>query len=172
MDVVSKVNASTGLHARKLDEVPQTTSPHQTQFLESSTGRHHERARLRVTADIVTARDGILAFADKEILPGTPIIEIFLKIPEQCTTRTVVSRQDYKHSFKRLDSYLLKPVFTKCVSPKNWGRRHGSLSLLCCWQALFHRCGPQNWLMLYALAHWAFGPSKLLEQVTQEAQRR
>ena len=36
------------------------------------------------------------------------------------------------------------------------------------WEALFHRCGPQNWLMLYALAHWAFGPSRLLEKVTDE----
>ena len=48
-------------------------------------------------SDIVTARDGILAFADKEILPGTPTIEIFLKIQEQCTTRTADSLQDCEH---------------------------------------------------------------------------
>ena len=29
-------------------------------------------------------------------------------------------------------------------------------------------CGPQNWLMLYAVSHWA-GPSRMLEKVTEEA---
>ncbi|MEZ5595343.1 MAG: acyl-CoA dehydrogenase family protein [Pseudomonadales bacterium] len=36
-------------------------------------------------------------------------------------------------------------------------------------EALFHHCGPRNWLMLYAVAHWAAGPSRLLEQMTPEA---
>ncbi|MGB1424328.1 MAG: acyl-CoA dehydrogenase family protein, partial [Pseudomonadales bacterium] len=45
----------------------------------------------------------------------------------------------------------------------------GHLAYYAAWEALFHRCGPKNWLMLYALAHWAFGPSKLLEQMSEEA---
>ena len=40
------------------------------------------------------------------------------------------------------------------------------------WEALFHLCGPQNWLMLYVISHWAFGPSRLLEKVTLEAREK
>ena len=36
-------------------------------------------------------------------------------------------------------------------------------------EELFHTCGPQNWLMLYAVSHWAFGPSRLLEKLTERA---
>ncbi|MGB1882001.1 MAG: hypothetical protein ACPHTD_14900, partial [Gammaproteobacteria bacterium] len=39
-------------------------------------------------------------------------------------------------------------------------------------EAMFHTYGPRNWLQLYALSHWAFGPSRLLEKMTPEAQTR
>jgi len=56
-----------------------------------------------------------------------------------------------------------------CVPAELGGGGLGHLAYYVAWEALFHHCGPQNWLMLYALAHWAFGPSRLLEQVTPEA---
>jgi acyl-CoA dehydrogenase len=46
------------------------------------------------------------------------------------------------------------------------------LAYFAAWERLFHVCGAQNWLMLYALSHWAFGPSRLLEQITPEARAR
>jgi len=33
-------------------------------------------------------------------------------------------------------------------------------------------CGPHHWLGTFALSHWAFGPSPVLEQVTTEARGR
>ena len=56
-----------------------------------------------------------------------------------------------------------------CVPEALGGGGLGHLAYYVAWQALFHHCGPQNWLMLYALAHWAFGPSRLLEQTTERA---
>jgi acyl-CoA dehydrogenase len=37
------------------------------------------------------------------------------------------------------------------------------------WEHTFRLCGPHNWLAVYAISHWAFGPSRLLERVTEEA---
>jgi acyl-CoA dehydrogenase len=59
-----------------------------------------------------------------------------------------------------------------CVPEDLGGAGLGHLAYYVAWEALFHRCGPQNWLMLYALAHWAFGPSRLLDQVTIDARER
>jgi len=57
-----------------------------------------------------------------------------------------------------------------CVPEELGGGGLGHLAYYVAWEALFHHCGPKNWLMLYALAHWAFGPSRLLGQITDRAQ--
>jgi acyl-CoA dehydrogenase len=60
--------------------------------------------------------------------------------------------------------------FSLCVPQALGGAGLSHLAYYVAWEALFHQCGPKNWLMLYALAHWAFGPSKLLEQISERAQ--
>lgn len=124
-------------------------------------------------SDIVTARDGILAFADKVILPRHADHRDFFENPR--------AMYDEDGRFSPRLRALIQEVrrlsaeagfYQMCVPEKLGGGGMGHLAYYAAWQALFHRCGPQNWLMLYALAHWAFGPSKLLEQVTQEAQEK
>jgi alkylation response protein AidB-like acyl-CoA dehydrogenase len=50
------------------------------------------------------------------------------------------------------------------------GAGFGMLAYYVCWKELFRTCGPANWLMLYAISHWDFGPSQVLERVTPHAQ--
>ena len=59
--------------------------------------------------------------------------------------------------------------YNMCVPESLGGGGLGHLAYYVGWEALFHLCGPQNWLMLYVISHWAFGPSRLLEKVTDEA---
>ena len=59
-----------------------------------------------------------------------------------------------------------------CVQEELGGGGLGHLAYYVAWEALFHDCGPQNWLMLYALAHWAFGPSRLLQQMSATAREK
>jgi acyl-CoA dehydrogenase len=59
-----------------------------------------------------------------------------------------------------------------CVPQSLGGAGLGHLAYYVAWEALFHHCGPAKWLMLYALSHWAFGPSRLLEQVGPELRER
>ena len=56
-----------------------------------------------------------------------------------------------------------------CVPEHLGGGGMGHLAYFVGWEELFRVCGPQNWLMLYAVSHWAFGPSRMLEKVTEEA---
>jgi acyl-CoA dehydrogenase len=52
------------------------------------------------------------------------------------------------------------------------GRGYGYLAYYTAWEVINRICGPANWLGTFALSHWAFGPSRVLEQVTEEAASR
>ncbi len=58
--------------------------------------------------------------------------------------------------------------YTMCVPESLCGGGLGHLAYFAGWQALFHHCGPHQWLMLYAISHWC-GPSRLLEKVGPHA---
>lgn len=124
-------------------------------------------------ADVIAARDGILAFADKEILPRHEQHRALFEDPRR------LYREDGRFSDALLEQIrevrgaaARAGFFQMCVPEALGGGGLGHLAYYVSWEALFHRCGPQNWLMLYALAHWAFGPSRLLEQMTVEASER
>ncbi|MCP5182058.1 MAG: acyl-CoA dehydrogenase family protein [Pseudomonadales bacterium] len=121
-------------------------------------------------ADVTAARDGLLAFADQEILPRHARHKPLFDNPRR------LYREDGRFSDELLA--IIREVRTAaasagfypmCVPEALGGGGLGHLAYYVAWEALFHHCGPQNWLMLYALAHWAFGPSRLLEQMTHEA---
>ncbi len=63
-------------------------------------------------------------------------------------------------------------VFTACVPEELGGGGHGHLAYHAGWQSLFHRFGPRPWLLLHVMSHWAFGPSRLLSQLSHEARNR
>ena len=122
--------------------------------------------------DVVAARDGIIRFAEQEIIPRHQRHQSLFENPR------ALYREDGRFS-DALNEVIAEVrqasaqagFYQMCVPDSLGGGGLGHLAYYVAWQALFHRCGPQNWLMLYALAHWAFGPSRLLTQVTEEAQK-
>jgi acyl-CoA dehydrogenase len=121
-------------------------------------------------AEVAAARDGLIAFADREIIPRHRAHANLFDNPRE------LYREDGRFSDALLD--LIRQVRTAsaragfyqmCVPETLGGGGLEHLAYYVAWEALFHHCGPQNWLMLYALAHWAFGPSRLLEQMTPRA---
>jgi len=62
--------------------------------------------------------------------------------------------------------------FNLCVPPALGGLGQGYLAYYVCWEVINRLCGPHHWLGTFALSHWAFGPSPVLEQVTPEARER
>ena len=59
--------------------------------------------------------------------------------------------------------------YNMCVPEDLDGSGLGMLAYYVAWEHTFRLCGPHNWLAVYAISHWAFGPSRLLERVTEEA---
>ncbi len=128
---------------------------------------------IELPEDVSAARDGILAFVEQEVIPRHRRNHALFDDPRH------LYRDDGRFSDELLA--LIREVriasaaagyYQMCVPETLGGGGLGHLAYYVAWQAMFHRCGPQNWLMLYALSHWAFGPSRLLTQVTQEAQTR
>ncbi|MGD8816560.1 MAG: acyl-CoA dehydrogenase [Acidobacteriota bacterium] len=120
--------------------------------------------------DVTAARDGLVGFAEKEVIPRHAAHRALFENPRR------LYREDGRFSDELLT--LIREVRTAaaragfyqmCVPEALGGGGLGHLAYYAAWEALFHHCGPQHWLMLYALAHWAFGPSRLLEQMTGEA---
>ncbi len=121
-------------------------------------------------AEISAACDGLVSFAEQEILPRHREHRALFENPRD------MYLEDGRFGPQLLG--LIKEVrrassaagyYHMCVPESLGGGGLGHLAYYAAWQALFHHCGPQNWLMLYALAHWAFGPSRLLEKITEEA---
>lgn len=124
-------------------------------------------------ADIAAARDAIVTFAEREVLPRHERHADLLEDP----------RKRYREDGRLTDAALEQIRATRmaaaeagfyhmCAPAELGGGGLGHLAYYVAWEALFHRCGPRNWLMLYVLSHWAFGPSRLLEKVTTEARER
>jgi acyl-CoA dehydrogenase len=59
--------------------------------------------------------------------------------------------------------------YNMCVPEELGGSGLGMLAYYVAWEHTFRLCGPHNWLAVYAVSHWALGPSRLLERVTAEA---
>lgn len=123
--------------------------------------------------DIAAARDAIVTFAEREVLPRHEQYQDVLEDP----------RKRYRDDGRPSDAALEQIRATRmaaaeagfyhmCAPLELGGGGLGHLAYYVAWEALFHRCGPRNWLMLYVLSHWAFGPSRLLEKVTAEARER
>ena len=119
--------------------------------------------------EVKIAKEGILASAEQEVIARHDANKAFFEDPRR------LYREDGRFSDElielindvRMESSK-SGVYHMCVPESLGGGGLGHLAYYVAWEALFHRCGPQNWLMLYALAHWAFGPSRLLEKVTDE----
>ncbi len=123
--------------------------------------------------DVQGAVAGIAAFARAEILPVHAANRALFENPR------LLWREDGRHADAVVA--LIHQVrtraaaagfYTMCVPETLGGGGLGHVAYFAAWQHLFHICGPQNWLMLYALSHWAFGPSRLLDQVTPAAREK
>jgi alkylation response protein AidB-like acyl-CoA dehydrogenase len=120
--------------------------------------------------EIKQVRDGIRAFAMAEVIPRHEANRELLENPrlkfEEDGRLSAPVRQLIKEV--RMAS-AGAGYYHMCVPESLGGSGFGMQAYYACWEELFHTCGAQNWMLLYALAHWAFGPSRLLEKVTDRA---
>ena len=124
----------------------------------------------KMPEEVEFAREGILRFAEKEVLSRHQKYADFFEDPRKLYDENGRFSTDLVALIFEVRTLSAEAGFYgMCVPEALGGGGLGHLAYYVAWEALFHRCGPKNWLMLYALAHWAFGPSKLLEQMSEEA---
>jgi acyl-CoA dehydrogenase len=124
-------------------------------------------------ADVLAARDGIVAFAQKEVVPRHEAHRALFEDPRALYREDGRFSSDLLRLIREVRTASARAGFYQmCVPEALGGGGLGHLAYYVAWEALFHRCGPRHWLMLYVLAHWAFGPSRLLAQLTEEARAR
>ena len=123
-----------------------------------------------IPEDILAMREGLRAFAEAEILPRH---EANLDLFED-QRRLYDSGGRFSEELLHLIGEVRRAAskagyYQMCVPEELGGGGLGHLAYFVGFEELFHTCGPQNWLMLYAVSHWAFGPSRLLEKLTERA---
>jgi acyl-CoA dehydrogenase len=59
--------------------------------------------------------------------------------------------------------------FNLAVPTSLGGGGMGHLAYYAAWEHIYHLCGGTRWLAQFAISHWAFGPSAVLERVTERA---
>ncbi|MCP3853457.1 MAG: acyl-CoA/acyl-ACP dehydrogenase [Actinomycetia bacterium] len=59
--------------------------------------------------------------------------------------------------------------FNLAVPESMGGGGLGHLAYYAAWERIYHLCGGTRWLAQFAISHWAFGPSVILEDVTERA---
>lgn len=122
-------------------------------------------------ADVSEIRDGIRAFAKAEVIPRHEANAELLDNPRLKYDEDGRLSAPVRALIKEVRMAAAEAGFYHmCVPESLGGGGFGMQAYYVCWQELFHTCGPKNWMMLYALAHWAFGPSRLLEKVSDRAQ--
>ncbi len=125
-----------------------------------------------VPDEVTAARDGIVEFARREVLPRHEAHREFFENPRdlyredgRLSDRALGLIREVRQAASRADFYQM------CVPTSLGGGGLGHLAYYVAWEAVLHLCGPQKWLSTYSLAHWAFGPSRVLENLTPEAQQ-
>jgi alkylation response protein AidB-like acyl-CoA dehydrogenase len=120
--------------------------------------------------EIRAVRDGLIDFARKEVLPRHDEHRDLFENPRRLYREDGRFSDELKGLIGEVRRTSAKAgYYNMCVPEALGGGGLAHLAYYVGWEALFHLCGPQNWLMLYVISHWAFGPSRLLEKVTPEA---
>jgi acyl-CoA dehydrogenase len=123
--------------------------------------------------EVRAVRDGLIDFARKEVLPRHDRHHDLFENPRRLYREDGRFSDELKGLIGEVRRASAKAgYYNMCVPESLGGGGLAHLAYYVGWEALFHLCGPQNWLMLYVISHWAFGPSRLLEKVTPEAREK
>ncbi|HEY4168710.1 MAG TPA: acyl-CoA dehydrogenase family protein [Reyranella sp.] len=123
--------------------------------------------------EVRAVRDGLIDFARKEVLPHHDRHHDLFENPRRLYREDGRFSDELKGLIGEVRRASAKAgYYNMCVPESLGGGGLAHLAYYVGWEALFHLCGPQNWLMLYVISHWAFGPSRLLEKVTPEAREK
>lgn len=120
--------------------------------------------------EVIAVRDGVEAFVRSEVMTRHDKHADLLSNP----------RRLYQEDGRLCDEVLalIREVrmtsskagyYNMCVPEEIGGAGMGLLAYYVVWEQINRMCGSHYWLGTYVVSHWAFGPSRVLLQVTPQA---
>lgn len=104
--------------------------------------------------EIRAVREGLLEFARQEVLTRHEKHHDLFENPRRLYREDGRFSDELKGLIGEVRRAAAKSgYYNMCVPEALGGGGLGHLAYYVGWEALFHLCGPQNWLMLYVISH-------------------
>jgi len=124
-------------------------------------------------ADVIAVRDAVLGFVRAEVLPRLERHGAMLGDARQLYGTDGAYSEPVEHLIRDIRMASARAGFYgMCVPTALGGGGLGHLSYYTAWEAIYRTVGGNGVITPWVIAHWALGPSRLLEQVTPEARER
>lgn len=123
--------------------------------------------------DVLAVRDGVLRFVEAQIVPRLDRHRSVLEDQRGLYDETGRYSPEVRALIREVRMLSAEAGFyAMCAPVELGGGGLGHLVYYVAWEAIYRRLGGQGTIIPWVIAHWAFGPSRLLTQVTDEARSR
>lgn len=123
--------------------------------------------------DVLAVRDGVLRFVEAQIVPRIERNRSILEDPRKLYQEDGRYSSDMRQFIQEVRMLSAEAGFyAMCAPAKIGGGDLGHLAYYVAWEAIYRRLGGLGVIVPWIIAHWAFGPSRVLTQVTEEARKR
>lgn len=123
--------------------------------------------------DVTAIRDGVLRFVDTEIVPRVENNRALFEDQRKLYDENGRYSADVQRLIRETRTLSANAgFFAMCAPEELGGAGFGHLAYYVAWEAINRRLGSHTVLTPWVIAHWAFGPSRVLTQVTPDAAKR
>ncbi|QWG22121.1 acyl-CoA/acyl-ACP dehydrogenase [Bradyrhizobium sediminis] len=123
--------------------------------------------------DVVDVRDGVLRFVEAQVAPRIERSRALLEDQRRLYDESGRYSPDARKLIRDIRMLSAQAGFyAMCAPVEIGGGGLGHLAYYVAWEAIYRRLGGQGVIIPWVIAHWAFGPSRLLTQATEQARSR
>ncbi|QWG11952.1 acyl-CoA dehydrogenase family protein [Bradyrhizobium sediminis] len=123
--------------------------------------------------DVVDVRDGVLRFVEAQVTPRIERSRALLEDQRRLYDESGRYSSDARKLIRDIRMLSAQAGFyAMCAPVEIGGGGLGHLAYYVAWEAIYRRLGGQGVVIPWVIAHWAFGPSRLLTQATEQARSR
>ena len=123
--------------------------------------------------DVIAVRDGVLRFVEKDVAPRLERHHALLADARQLYDARGAYASEVRELIRDVRMASAQAGFYGMCAPVSiGGGGFGHLAYYVAWEAIYRRLGGHAIVTPWVIAHWAFGPSPVLTQITEEARQR